>query len=161
MASFDGPQIVINYSPELDLRIRCVSACHYRDAGGEEYRFEVKCRLRHPSGSFEYSCADLCFDINSFARFEQELRNVQQGAGDQAALKNVGERFVLRLTGNSRELQAELAIREYIAPRLATLTATIDVDYDLFVNKLVGEVGRFVAELRDVEPEDVGEEPQS
>ena len=68
---------------------------------------------------------------------------------------------MLRLTGNSRELQAELAIREYIAPRLATLTATIDVDYDLFVNKLVGEVGRFVAELRDVEPEDVGEEPQS
>jgi len=40
--------------------------------------------------------------------------------------------------------------------RAATLASSLEVDYDLFVNKLVGEVERFVGELRLVEPDEVG-----
>ncbi len=67
-------------------------------------------------------------------------------------LKNVGEMVVLRLAGDSRKLLATFDIREYLAPSMATLTATFEVDYDLFVNKLRGEIDRFVEEIRLVEP---------
>lgn len=153
----DWPQIAINYSPKLDLRLRCVSAHRIRQAGWVEYRFEVKCRLPHPSGSFEYSAADLCFDIESFARFGQELLGIQQGKGNQAELKSAGEMLALRLAGNSRKFHAELKIREYLAPHVATLTSVLEVDYDLYVNKLAREVESFVAELRRVVPDDIGE----
>jgi hypothetical protein len=35
---------------------------------------------------------------------------------------------------------------------MATLNATLEVDYDLFVNKLRGEVDRFIEELRAIQP---------
>jgi len=35
---------------------------------------------------------------------------------------------------------------------MATLNATLEVDYDLFVNKLRGEVNRFLAEVCEIEP---------
>jgi hypothetical protein len=92
----------------------------------------------------------------SFARFGQELHGIQQGARNDAVLKAVAEMLELRLQGNSRKLQAELKIREYIAPHVATLTSTLEVDYDLFVNKLVGEFENFVSDLRLLEPDEVG-----
>jgi hypothetical protein len=156
MSSSDLPQIVINYSPQLDLRIACVKAERYRPTGRIEYYFEVKCKLRHPSGTFEYSAADQNMDPNSFARFGENLRGIQQGARNDAVLEAVTETLELRLQGNSRKLQAELKIREYISLRAATLASSLEVDYDLFVNKLVGEVERFVGELRLVEPDEVG-----
>jgi|SRR5882672_4058895 len=152
----DGPQITINYSPKVDLRIKCVKAERYRQVGWVEYRFEVKCRLPHPSGTFEYFASDLCFDQDSFIRFCEELRAMQQGARNVAALKNVGEMLELRLKLASRKLQADLKIREYIAPHMATLSSTFELDYDLFVNKLLREIERFVDELRCVEPDEVG-----
>jgi hypothetical protein len=59
---------------------------------------------------------------------------------------------VLRLEGNSRKLEATLDIKEYLAPKVATLKATFEVEYDLFVNKLSGEIERFMEDLRNVEP---------
>ena len=156
MSRLTLPQIVINYSPKLDLRITCVSALRYRQAGWVEHRFEVKCRLRHPSGNSEYSVANLCFDADSFARFGQELRSIQRGTGNQAALNSVGEMLELCLTGDSRGLQAKLTIREISAAHMTTLTSTLEVDYDLFVNKLAGEIDSFVSDLRLVEPDEVG-----
>jgi hypothetical protein len=60
--------------------------------------------------------------------------------------------MVLRLEGNSRGLRATLNIRESLAPQMATLNAILDVDFDLFVNKLRAEVDRFVEELRQMQP---------
>ena len=42
--------------------------------------------------------------------------------------------------------------------RPATLTGSVEVDFDLFVNKLVAEIEGFVQALRAVEAEDVGPE---
>jgi hypothetical protein len=152
----DLPQITINYSPKLDLRIQCVRSERYRHVGHVEHRFEVKCRLRHPSGTFDYSVPDLCFDVDSFTRFGEELRSIQQGKGDRAALRNVGDMMVLSVAGRARHFQAELKIREYLAPHVTTLTATLEVDYDLFVNKLATEMERFASDLRQIEPDEVG-----
>ena len=59
--------------------------------------------------------------------------------------------FSLRLQLQGRELLLSLNIREHIPPRIATLNATIDVDYDLFVNKLLSECRIFVKELTAME----------
>jgi len=110
--------------------------------------------LRHPTGSFTYDVSNLCFEPEAFARFSQELQRLQQGLRQEAALKNVGDMMTLRLEGDSRKLFATLDIREYLAPSMATLNATFEVDYDLLVNKLRGEIDRFVEEIRQVEPAD-------
>jgi hypothetical protein len=59
---------------------------------------------------------------------------------------------VFRLEGDFRKLKATLYTRESIAANIATMRATLAVDYDLFVNKLRGDVARFVEELRQIEP---------
>jgi len=61
--------------------------------------------------------------------------------------------MVLRLEGNSRELLATLDIREYLAPAMATLNATIEVDHEFFVNKLWAEIDRFVEGIRQADPD--------
>lgn len=61
--------------------------------------------------------------------------------------------MVLNVKGTSRNFTAELNIREYFAPTMATLHAPeIEVDYDLFVNRLPGDIDRFVEEIRLIEP---------
>lgn len=156
MSRSDLPQITINYSPKLDLHIQCVRAERYRHVGHVEHRFEVKCRLRHSSGTFEYLVVDLCFDLDSFSRFAEELRRIQRGEGDRADLRSVGDMLVLSLTGSPRHFQAELRIREYMGAHATTLTSTLDVDYDLFVNTLATEMERFASDLRLVQPDEVG-----
>jgi len=150
------PELDINYAPELDLRITFAHVQGYEGNASPEYRFEVDCRLRHATGSFTYSVSDLCFDLQSFSKFSKELQGMQQGLRQEAALKSVGEMMVLRLEGDSRALKATIAIRESLAALLATLNATLDVDYDLFVNKLRREVDRFLQEVRQLEPSPSG-----
>lgn len=150
------PELIINYAPELDLRITFAHAQGYGGIASPEYSFEVDCRLRHSTGRFTYSVSDLCFDLQSFSKFSKELQGMQQGLRQEAALKSVGEMMVLRLEGNSRAVKATIDIRESLAGRLATLNATLDVDYDLFVNKLRREVDRFLEEVRQIEPSPLG-----
>jgi hypothetical protein len=150
------PELIINYAPELDLRIIFAHAQRYEGNASPEYRFEVDCRLRHSTGRFTYSVSDLCFDLQSFSKFSKELEDMQQGLRQEAAVKSVGEMMVLRLEGNSRALNATINIRESLAARLATLNATVDVDYDLFVNKLRREVERFLEEVRQLVPSPPG-----
>ena len=144
------PELVINYAPELDLRFALASVQGYGNIALPEYRLAVDCRLRHPTGSFTYSVSDLCFDLQAFAKFAEELKGMQQTRS--ATLKNVGEMMVFRLVGDFRKLEATLSIRESIAAKFATLNATLEVDYDLFVNKLHGEIVRFLEEVRQIEP---------
>jgi hypothetical protein len=151
----DGPQITINYSPQLDLRIKCVKAQRYRQAGGVDYQFEVKCRPPHPSGMFEYSASDVHFDLDSWTSFLKDLRGLHHGTGNLAVLQSVSE-IELRLELISRKLVADLRIREFIAPHMAILTSRFELDYDLFINKLMHETERFVDELRCLEPDEVG-----
>ena len=160
MSMAPRPQLIINYAPELDLRITFTHAQGYGGIASAEYRFEVDCRLRHARGSFTYSVSDLCFDLQSFSKFSKELQGMQQGLRQEAALKSVGKMMVLRLEGNSRALNATINIRESLAARLATLNATVDVDYDLFVNKLRGELDRFLEEVRQIEPSPPGRTSQ-
>jgi len=148
------PGLIISNSI-LNLRITLASAESQGNQAWIEHRFEVDCRLRHPTGSFTYSVSNLCFDVKSFDRFSQQLRELQQGARQDAALRNVGDMMVLQLEGNSRNFMATLNIREYLAPTMASLNAKIEVDYDLLVNKLPGEIDRFVEEILLIEPLDL------
>jgi hypothetical protein len=149
-----GPQLSINYSPEFELCLTCVRAQEYQAAGFVEYRFETKCRFRHPTGYFEYFAGDLCFDPGGFAHFSEELHNMRQGTTDHAALKNVGDMLVLQLDRTGRKLRLKISVREYLPPdELGSLSVAVDVDYDLFVNKLPQEVEEFLVDLRSMEAE--------
>lgn len=152
MALLSGPQLSISCAPELDLSLTCVRAQAY-EVASPEYRFQVKCRIRHPTGHFEYFAKDLCFEPDSFARFAEELHSIQRGAADSAALKSVGEMLVLQLDRKDGKLSLKLSIREHLPPgKLASLTMAIEADYDLLVNKLGRDVEEFLADLREVTP---------
>lgn len=81
---------------------------------------------------------------------------MQKGTEDEASLKNVGEMLVFRLLRNDRKLRLALDIREYMSlGDSATFSFTKDVDYDLFVNKLLSEVDEFLRQLLEVELKDL------
>jgi hypothetical protein len=152
MALLNGPQLSINYAAELEFSLTCIRAQKY-EVVSPEYRFEVRCRVRHPTGYFEYFAQDLCFEPDSFAQFAEGLRNVHRGTADSAALKNVGEMLVFQLDRRGRQLRLKLNIRESLPPgELASLSMAVDADYDLFVNKLGQRVEEFIANLREVSP---------
>src|SRR5258708_29869176 len=132
------PEVVINYSPKLDLHITLLAVQGYGRVALPDYRFEMDCRLQHPTGSFSYSANDLYFDLESFERFSTELQGVQQGLRQEAALKDAGQMVVLRLEGNSRALQATLEVREYLPPSMPKLNAPFELHSTFFFTKLPG-----------------------
>ena len=145
------PELIISHSI-LNLRITLASVEAGLNKAWAEYRFEVNLCLFHPTGTFTYSVSNLCFDVESFARFSRELKEFQGGERQDAALRNVGDMLVLRVQGNSRSFMAQLKIREYLAPTIASLTAEVELDYDLLVNKLPPEIDRFVEQIRLINP---------
>ena len=121
-----------------------------------EYFFEARCRVRHPSGYFEYFVDHLCFQPDAFAAFAAELHSMRQGNASRATLKNVGEMLVFQVETIGRKLLLTLNIKEYMPPRgSAGLSLSIDADYDLFVNKLGSSVEEFGKDLGRVELENV------
>jgi hypothetical protein len=146
------PALIINYSPQLDLRITFAEAVHYGGLACPDYRFEMNCCWRHPSGTFGYSADNLYFGLDGFERFAEELQRLQQGLRREAALKDPGEMVVLRLGRKANALWASFDIREYLPPSVAQLHVALEVDYDLFVNKRKREVDRFLDELREIKP---------
>jgi hypothetical protein len=152
--TLDRPKLYINYSRELDLRVHFVKAQRYH-GGHMEYFFEVKCRVRHPTGYFEYFVDHLCFQPRDFSDLANQLHAIHQGAADNATLKNVGEMFVFQLQRAQRKLRLTLDIREYVPPGIGNLNVALDVDYDLFVNKLLEEVRSFSSDLEDVKIENL------
>ena len=155
MARLDWPQLQIDFAPELDFLLVCVSARQYRTRF-VEYFFETRCRVRHPSGYFEYFVDHLCFQSDAFTAFAAELHSMRQGNTSRAALKSVGEMLVFQVETIGRNLLLTLNIKEFMPPRgSAGLSLSIDADYDLFVNKLVSSVEEFVKDLGRVELENV------
>lgn len=147
MTRTNGPQLFINYSPELELCGTFARAQEY-EVASTEYFFEVKCRFRHSTGYFEYFANDLCFELDNFAHLAEQLQHMRRGTADSAALKNVGEMFVSQLDREGRQLRLRLRIREYVPQgELASLSLAADADYDLFVNKLGRTVEEFLADL--------------
>lgn len=143
------PQLIINYSPQLDLRITLAEVLDYAGAALPDYRCEVNCCWRYARGSFSYCAENIYFASDAFARFERELHGVQQGQREEAALHDPGEMVVLRLERKANKLFANFDVREYVPPSTAKLHVVVEVDYDLFVNKLKSELDRFIAELRN------------
>jgi hypothetical protein len=140
----------INYSPDLDLQLSLASANRYQMESNHhiEYLFEVKCRLRHPTGYFDYSVDLLAFSFGQIKEFAEGLREIHEGTVDSAKLESVGEMFVLQLTRTGRSLRLALSIREFIPPDgSASLNSAIGVDYDLFVNKLREDLNNLLRSL--------------
>lgn len=142
------PELFINYSPELDLRFTLAEIVDYGGAACPDYRFEVNCRWRHARGFFAYRAENIYFSLDAFPRFEQALHGIQQGQREEAALHDPGEMVVLQLERKLNKMSANFDVREGVPPSTAKLHVALEVDYDLFVNKLRCEVERFIGELR-------------
>jgi hypothetical protein len=156
MSRLDWPKLQIDFCPDLDFRLICITAQRYT-VGFSEYFFEVKCRIRHPSGYFEYFVDHLCFEPDNFSNFADGLHSIQQGVGNHAVLRNVGEMLVLQLELSGRKLTLKVKIKEYMPPEGSVdMSLSIDVDYDLFINKLVLPVESFVKDLRSLKLEELG-----
>lgn len=152
MARLDSPQLQIDFSPELNFHLVCVTAQQYN--GFDEYFFEVKCHVRHPSGYFEYFVDHLCFQPDDFSDFAAGLRAIQKGAASHAGLKNVGDMLVLQLDLGERKLRLKLKIKEFMPPDgSADFSLSTGADYDMFINKLLSSVEEFVKDLRRLKPE--------
>jgi len=115
-------------------------------------RFGMNSCRRHPSETLTYPANNTYFGLDGFERFAAELKGLQQGLKEQAALKDPGEMVVLRLERRPNTLVANFDVCEYLPPSTAKLHVVLQVDYDLFVNKLKEEVDRFVEELREIVP---------
>ena len=146
------PALIINHSPQLDLRITFAEAVHYGGLARPDYRFEMNCSWRHPSGTFGYSADNLYFGLDGFERFAEELRRLHQGLTQELALKDPGQMVVVRLERKANTLWANFDIREHLPPSVAQLHVVFEGDYDLFVNKLKRELDRFLDELREIKP---------
>ncbi len=152
MSTSPPPELIVNYAPELDLRLTLAEALDYGGAATPDYRFEIDCCVRHSTGTFRYTATNIYFELKAFQRFSEQLERMRQGLTRQAALSDPGEMVVFRLEGDSRKLLATVDVREGLASYLATLHVPLEVDYDLFVNKLHREVERFVEELGHIDP---------
>jgi hypothetical protein len=119
MGCLSGPELHVTSAANFDLTIRCFSAVKYR-SGGSEYRFELKYRLIHPTGYFEYFVEDLCFEPANFSTFADALREMQLENTDGAKLANVGMMFAFELQRIQLRLRATVHITESVAgaPRL-------------------------------------------
>ena len=146
------PELIINYAPEVDLRFTFKEFVNYDGAATPDYRFEIDCCVRRPRSTLRYTASKIYFELKALKRFQEQLDAMRQGLAKEASLSDPGELVVFRLEGDSRKLLARLDIREYLPPSVATLHETFEVDYDLFVNKLLREVGRFLEELGQIEP---------
>ena len=146
----NSPEMVLNYSPDLDFRIKFMGTGSF-----DECFFQVRCRLRHSAGHLEYVTDNLCFDLKGFQTFENGLLSVRDGQASEAVLSNVGEMLVFRLFQEKRLLLLSLSIRQSVSARLATLNFTVNVDYDLFINKLIAVLTQFMADLRKIEIENI------
>ena len=146
------PELIINYSPTLDLRIVLAEARSFGHVATPEFRFELNCHVRHAMRTLQYRDPRVFFDLNAIQRFLKQLKAMQQGTMRQAALTDPGDMVVFRLESNPPTLLATLDIREYLPPSSFTLHERQEVDYDLFVNKLAAEVDRFVDEIQQTKP---------
>lgn len=146
----DDVTLHINYIPELEFRVSTDVPGAAQDSCG------VHVRLRHSGGHFEY-VDNLCFTPEDFVRFAQGLSRLRQGIATCAALNDVGGMLVFELNRTGRRLDLSLNIREYLpCGGSGSLSANIpDVDYDLFVNKLLVETERFLEEFRSISPSKV------
>jgi hypothetical protein len=146
------PELIINYAPELDLRFTFAELLSYGGAASPDYRLEMDCCVRHSTGTFRYTATDIHFEPKAVQRFAEQLERMRRGLTRQAALSDPGEMVVFRLEGDSRKLLANVDVRQGLSSYLATLHVPLEVDYDLFVNKLHREVERFVEELSHIDP---------
>jgi hypothetical protein len=103
MTDSAGPQLYVNYAPELDLSVGCVEVVRCVGVSVDVYPFEVRCRFRHPTGYFEYSANDLYFELEMFSHFVRDLRDIGRGIASSASLKDMGQIFVLQLDHEQRK----------------------------------------------------------
>src|SRR4029077_920628 len=124
--------------------------------GSIDWKFAVRCLIRHSKGQFTYEATSLFIHADCFAAFGEQLGRMGNGKSQEAKLADLGEMFSFALRLSGRRLRSELKIREYKpGDELKQLSAGFEVEYDLFVNKLRDDVAEFNAALRSVIPEDI------
>ena len=154
----DSPCLQINYSQDFALTISLSRAQEYSRVGlpgVAEYFYKVVLKISHPTGHFEYTADDICFDSQAFEHFAADLRALNAGNRDHAKLSEVGEMLTFNLERKGHHLHGAILVREYQPgnKELTVLTAGFELDYDLFVNKLAAESLEFSRELKKVKPD--------
>lgn len=144
----ETPRLCVRYSPELDLLVTC-TAPEIPDFA----TFEVKCRISYPGGHFECESGGLLFSVRDFAAFADALGKVRQGNASYAVLKNPAGEFVFELTTGDRihrRVHLKVSAKEYIGgTEPVTAQFAVDLDYDLYVNRLFEAIVGFVRDLRE------------
>ena len=146
------PELIINYAPTLDLRITLAEARSFGSVSTPEYRFELRCHVRHAMRTLQYRDPRVFFDLSAIQTFMKQLKGMQQGTMRQASLTDPGDMVVFRIESNPPVLHATLDIREFLPPSSFTLHERQEVDFDLFVNKLRANVEQFFDDIRQLKP---------
>lgn len=121
--------------------------------GHSEYRFDVCCCVMHSKGEFAYTARSICFDPQTFRDFVGQLDAIRKGKAEKAEFREVGHMIDFSVEVRGQKTHASVRIREYQPNGQQTLlSASFQVDYDLFVNVLYRKAGDFVAELASMEP---------
>lgn len=118
--------------------------------------FTLFVRCRTPKGRFTYEGQDICFESDAFERFGEQLDAMKAGRAAKAELVEAGRMLSLKLTVKGHSTNCSIRIREaQAANEMTLLSAGFKVDYDLFVNKMSGDVMEFSRKLREIRPQRV------
>ena len=146
----------IRYSPLFSLDIVFSKAERYLRAGHEGWYFHVTCAVPHSKGRFTYEGHDICFELDAFERFGQQLEAMRAGKAASAELAEAGRMLTLELSVEARRTKCCVRIREAQAGNdMTVLSAAFGVDYDLFVNELSHDLREFNRKLREIRPQPV------
>ena len=142
--------LAIRHSPLFSLDIVFSKAERYPQAGQNGWYFQVTCAVPHSKGRFTYEGHDICFELDAFERFSQQLEAMRAGKAANAELVEAGRMLTLELTVEGRRTKCSVRIREAQAGNdMTVLSAAFGVDYDLFVNKLSDDLREFNRKLRE------------
>jgi hypothetical protein len=143
------PSLAISFAPNFSVTIQFSGVQRY-ELVGPEYRFNFSCRVLHSKGEFTYVGRDICFDLQTFREFVEQLDAIRTGKAVSARFHEVGDMIEFSVEICERKAQASLAIREYQPNDEQTrFSASFQVDYDLFVNALHSKVTEFIEEVEN------------
>jgi hypothetical protein len=148
--------LAIHHSPLFAFDIMFSKAERNLLAGHNGWYFHVTCVVPHSKGRFTYEGRDICFELEAFEHFSEQLEAMRTGKASNAELAEVGRMLTLGLEVQGRRTIATIRICEAQTDNdMTLLSAGFKVDYDQFVNKLCEDLREFNRKLRDIRPEPV------
>src|SRR5215471_15441489 len=84
------PNLTIRYSPDFSLSVE-FSGVQVYGVVAPDYRFNLACRIDHPTGEFTYTATDIFFAPEAFRVFAEQLDAIRKGRAEDAKLYDYGQ----------------------------------------------------------------------